>query len=595
MKNRFFKFYFVILIISVFFSGIIYSSCQPTHGEIEVPAVVSESNGGLVTLEFDIEPGKGDIYIQIPPPVGISTQNSIENSLDAAASFTGFDYSECDYRIGIIGASGSRYIDGPSAGLAMGLEFASLFSGKKLNDNVIVTGTLSQSGKVGKIGGLIEKVMASSRNGKKVLLTKLSGTKDYIIANNLMDKYDIKIINVDTLSDAFYIATSNLSNESLSKYSKIESIIEPTEIVDDYEYHIPRFDNMSYEIVDMFNSEAENYYNQLSDGSHEKEIVKDMLDDVDNQKKLINRGYSYTAANNIFNRLLDLKFIETIDAGPINLSQKISEAKECLNNFELYEKRTDNWEWITGSEVRIDWAKNKIKDIDVNLYENNVEEAKFDPLYNILNAEEWCYVSKLISFKGKGQLIDESKLSDLVSVKSQETKQYILRFPEASTDTVNYITMADEAAKNKHYLVALYDYAFAYGVQKSYVDTFDKSPIQVKAMLNGIEDVRYNHTWPNIYHSQAVYLYKTKDYESSYRIKCIADKMEEYFDDAEHELMEKGNGGNKTVNVNPKYHNSSSGSCREEINKMKIYITILIVIIVLEFVLIVSMMFNTKI
>lgn len=61
--------------------------------------------------------------------------------------------------------------DGPSAGIAITSALVSLSLNRSIDENVAMTGEISLKGKVMKIGGLKEKVIAAHREGiKKVIV-----------------------------------------------------------------------------------------------------------------------------------------------------------------------------------------------------------------------------------------------------------------------------------------------------------------------------------------------------------------------------------------------------------------------------------------
>jgi len=93
--------------------------------------------------------------------------------------------------------------DGPSAGAAMAVVFASIFTNKKIKRDVAITGELTLTSKVLPIGGLKEKLIAAFKGGVK---TALIPQKNY--EKDLEDipkevKDNVKIIGVKNISEVF--------------------------------------------------------------------------------------------------------------------------------------------------------------------------------------------------------------------------------------------------------------------------------------------------------------------------------------------------------------------------------------------------------
>ena len=76
--------------------------------------------------------------------------------------------------------SGAVPKDGPSAGLAHTIALISLFSGKTVPPNIAMTGELTVTGKVLRIGGLREKTVAARRAGAKMVIFPRDCMSDWL-------------------------------------------------------------------------------------------------------------------------------------------------------------------------------------------------------------------------------------------------------------------------------------------------------------------------------------------------------------------------------------------------------------------------------
>jgi ATP-dependent Lon protease len=69
--------------------------------------------------------------------------------------------------------------DGPSAGVAMFMALASLFTGRPVKSDVAMTGEISLRGLVLPVGGIKEKVLAAMRAGIKTVMLPARNKRDF--------------------------------------------------------------------------------------------------------------------------------------------------------------------------------------------------------------------------------------------------------------------------------------------------------------------------------------------------------------------------------------------------------------------------------
>jgi len=86
------------------------------------------------------------------------------------------DLAKTDLHIHI--PEGATPKDGPSAGITMTTALASLFTGKKVDPHIAMTGEVSLRGNVLPIGGLPEKLMAAVRSGVKTVFIPEKNVED---------------------------------------------------------------------------------------------------------------------------------------------------------------------------------------------------------------------------------------------------------------------------------------------------------------------------------------------------------------------------------------------------------------------------------
>ena len=157
---------------------------------------VSGFIGSVIEIEamvFPAEKGKGTIRFN--ETAGSMAKDSVFNAASVLRQVTGKDIHDYDVHINVIGGGN---IDGPSAGTAILSALVSAVTGKKIRQDVAVTGEISLQGKVRPVGGVFEKAYGAKQAGIKTLVIPKENAKD-IPQGHL----GLKIFPVDTAEDAF--------------------------------------------------------------------------------------------------------------------------------------------------------------------------------------------------------------------------------------------------------------------------------------------------------------------------------------------------------------------------------------------------------
>ena len=157
---------------------------------------VSGFLGSVIEIEaivFPAEKGKGTIRFN--ETAGSMAKDSVFNAASVLRQVTGKDIHDYDVHINVIGGGN---IDGPSAGTAILSALVSAVTGKKIRQDVAVTGEISLQGKVRPVGGVFEKAYGAKQAGIKTLVIPKENSKD-IPKGHL----GLNIFPVDTAEDAF--------------------------------------------------------------------------------------------------------------------------------------------------------------------------------------------------------------------------------------------------------------------------------------------------------------------------------------------------------------------------------------------------------
>ncbi|KDE55635.1 peptidase S16 [Methanoculleus sp. MH98A] len=126
--------------------------------------------GAMVNVSVEVVPGKERVLVQTTPRMGIVFQDAANLAVAVAANRSRADLTENDIIFSIQGPEDISEIDGPSAGALMAVLLLSVLEDFALNESVTVTGTLDEDGRIGPVGGILEKAEAARRGGKTLLI-----------------------------------------------------------------------------------------------------------------------------------------------------------------------------------------------------------------------------------------------------------------------------------------------------------------------------------------------------------------------------------------------------------------------------------------
>ncbi|HUH18479.1 endopeptidase La [Albibacterium sp.] len=153
----------------------------------EVAGVVTglawtQVGGDILFIESSLSPGKGKLTLTGNLGDVMKESASIAMAyLRAHSSTIGIDphvFDEWDVHIHV--PAGATPKDGPSAGVTMLTALTSLFTQRKVKNNLAMTGEITLRGKVLPVGGIKEKILAAKRaNIKEIILSK-SNKKDIL-------------------------------------------------------------------------------------------------------------------------------------------------------------------------------------------------------------------------------------------------------------------------------------------------------------------------------------------------------------------------------------------------------------------------------
>jgi len=163
--------------------------------------------GDVLFIEATRMPGKGGLLLtgSLGEVMKESAQAAVSylRSQSAALGINTDDYAKFDVHIHV--PSGGTPKDGPSAGVALVAALASLLTRRRVRHDTAMTGEISLRGRVLRVGGVKEKLLAAARHGLKQVILPEANRGDWLEAPDEV-RAKLKAHFVTRISDALDLA-----------------------------------------------------------------------------------------------------------------------------------------------------------------------------------------------------------------------------------------------------------------------------------------------------------------------------------------------------------------------------------------------------
>ncbi len=218
--------------------GKIWSAENVQEATIKIAAVRSDGLGVICDLTVETSPGTGRVLVDTHPLVGFDFQYADRTAVKVASRITG--YALDDDGEGLKGANvlfavctptgetvEIQAIDGPSAGAAATIAAIAAIENRAVRDNVIMTGTISEDGTIGPVGGVFEKVKAANEVGAMLFLVPKG--------QSVLTMYQQVVQQIDSFQFVTYVPVSVDLNDyaenvgwnlQIQEVSKIEDAVQ---------------------------------------------------------------------------------------------------------------------------------------------------------------------------------------------------------------------------------------------------------------------------------------------------------------------------------------------------------------------------------
>ena len=176
---------------------------------VGVSTGMAKSPAGGLILFIEAIKMRGRGMLRLTGHLGDVMKESAQAALSFVKANCGNELAEEDifenYDIHLHVPAGAVPKDGPSAGIAIATSLASLVTGRKVRNDVAMTGEITLTGKVLPVGAIKDKVIAAHRAGiKEIILPKLNKKDLEDIPAQIKRKLKFKL--VDNVQDCFNTA-----------------------------------------------------------------------------------------------------------------------------------------------------------------------------------------------------------------------------------------------------------------------------------------------------------------------------------------------------------------------------------------------------
>jgi predicted S18 family serine protease len=473
-----------------------------------VPAVFSTHGAELVRLEVEVREGTGEVYVATKPLIGTQTQSSARTAFNVSRRMAGVG-NNYDALIRLREPTGSKSVDGPSAGAAMTLLMLSIFENTTIRDDLTMTGTISDDGFVGEVGGVGEKTKAAVDEGMKVILIpRNSEVFDKMVFSILGKRWNISIVEVSNISEAANLAfgpKNVLQSNVMEVKPKLRVNLTTTEI-SCADCHIDEFKALASSIMNENRALLDEVSKQnRSEFSYFIRMIEADIEEAENAEKW---NYPYTGANSAFLTAINLNFLKDSNITYDLFRSRMFDVDRCIKSANRPQITKDNFEWVVGGDERLAWSRKKFYEVFNQNDSSNDEETMLLQFKELLTAESWCKVShEMFSVANRigGTPVNESNLKTFAAGKIAEAEEKLKSFGDTDFGDVGW---RFEAAKDEfsetHFAAAIFDSDYLIGTIASLnrsedFDSFLNSEFNSSKSWNGM--------WAALYGNHAKYIY----------------------------------------------------------------------------------------
>ncbi len=363
MKNIFF-----LLFLNLSFSAIAY-----------LPAVSESGDSFLSFANISIQSSNSSEFLfSVKPFMGLSAQKSFYTAVTLAFQKANKSMNKTQVQISL-GNLSTEYVDGPSGGLSVALSTYFSLINSSIPNQYFITGAIDSNGNVYPVGGIYEKTLAGLRAGKSKFIIPKESVYDIIPLFMFFNTTNITFIQVNSLDQAIEIIKQNRTTHFNPKPENI-SIYNLSNI----SLYPPGFKQIAF---NTYNESKDKINTMLSTSKRLSVFIPFFNQEFENQKTLIEKGYLYSGANNMF--LMSVNVVSPLlqDSEILAMRDRLN---ECISSLDFsILQNTNNFEMWAGAYVRKQWAQDKLPIDQKMTFNSDRIQAIRDLSYGL----SWCKLS----------------------------------------------------------------------------------------------------------------------------------------------------------------------------------------------------------
>ncbi|HVC57894.1 MAG TPA: S16 family serine protease [Candidatus Acidoferrales bacterium] len=422
----------------------------------------TNNTGNLTPINLTVSNGTGNVIITGPAVVQSSTTQSATTAAQYAATYLGLNYSNYNYSYYINSPGGN--VSGPSAGAAMTLLAISALSHKHLNSGMIITGTISQDGSIGAVGGIYDKVTAAGNAGASFVLVPSApqGSAENMLYALVQANTGVPLIEVANISQAYAYA--------FGKSPNLSGVVTYMPFVNYYPSQLPQatttcsngcnmstFGTLLNKTFDLGSAEIA----LLSSDSSFAHISSQLAMVLNQSEQVGGKGYLYAAANIAFLNYINSFYFAHHDTSIPSALATATGVQSYCSSLMPPQLTSTNYEYVMSGELRQYWA-NYTVNASIEAFNSTSLETDevLDNIYLAGQASGWCNAANILYG------LTSNSTGTAVSFSQGLKATSLSRISRAASYGNNlYITTARQAYAQGNYGVAILDsdFAFSFG------------------------------------------------------------------------------------------------------------------------------------